>query len=157
MRLALDKIATQDTLRERIAALARPLVFTNGCFDLIHRGHIDYLEKARGLGASLVVGINDDESVRRLGKSENRPINPISDRSAVLAALECVDLVIEFSEDTPLHLIETVRPDILAKGGDWAVENIVGAEFVQREGGSVHSIPILYPHSTTELIARIRQ
>ena len=157
MRLALDKIATKDTLRERIAVLARPLVFTNGCFDLLHRGHIDYLEKARGLGASLAVGINDDESVRRLGKSEGRPINPVSDRSAVLAALECVDLVMVFSEDTPLQLIKTIRPDILVKGGDWAVENIVGAELVQSDGGSVRSIPILYPRSTTELIARIRQ
>jgi len=148
---------TDPTLGERLADLPRPLVFTNGCFDLLHRGHIDYLEQARQLGASLVVGINGDASVRRLDKGKDRPINLLADRAAVLAALECVDLVVEFDADTPLELIRAVGPDVLVKGGDWPVDKIVGADYVQANGGTVQSIPIRYARSTTDLIARIRQ
>jgi rfaE bifunctional protein nucleotidyltransferase chain/domain len=157
LRRSEDKLVSNNTLRERIDDLPRPLVFTNGCFDIIHRGHIDYLEQARALGNSLVVGVNSDESVRRLDKGTGRPINTVSDRAAVLAALECVDLVVVFDTDTPLPLVTTVRPDVLVKGGDWPVEKIVGAKEVQSSGGTVHSIPVRYPVSTSKLIDRIRQ
>lgn len=141
----------------RLAALSRPVVFTNGCFDILHRGHVTYLEEARALGASLVVGVNTDASTRRLNKGTDRPINPLDDRMAVLAALEAVSLVIAFDEDTPLRLIERVRPDHLVKGGDWPANKIVGHEFVQSYGGRVHSIPFRFERSTTILIQRIRE
>lgn len=140
----------------RIAALPRPLVFTNGCFDILHRGHVTYLEQARALGNSLVVGVNTDASTKRLNKGDDRPINPLDDRLAVLAALESVSLVIPFDEDTPTELIKLCRPDHLVKGGDWPVEKIVGYELVTSYGGKVHSLPIRYRRSTTELIRRIR-
>lgn len=153
-----EKIVTDlDRLRECVAALPRPLVFTNGCFDILHRGHVDYLQKAARLGASLVVGVNDDASIKRLNKGADRPINPLEDRIAVLAALSCVSLVVPFAEDTPLVLIQAVRPDTLVKGGDWSTDKIVGAEFVKGYGGQVHAIPITYQRSTTALIDRIRQ
>lgn len=144
-------------LATRIAQLPRPLVFTNGCFDLLHRGHVTYLEEARAFGASLVVGINTDASARRLDKGKGRPLNPLDDRAALLAALESVSLVVPFDEDTPHELIELVRPDHLVKGGDWPIDKIVGHEFVRRYGGQVHSIPFRYQRSTTELIRRIRE
>jgi rfaE bifunctional protein nucleotidyltransferase chain/domain len=150
----------RDPARElapRLAALARPIVFTNGCFDILHRGHVAYLEEAATLGRSLVVGVNTDASVRRQGKGEDRPINPLEDRMHVLAALACVTLVVPFDEDTPLALIEAVRPDHLVKGGDWPPERIVGADFVRRYGGAVHSIPFRFQRSTTALIERIRR
>lgn len=140
-----------------MATLPRPLVFTNGCFDILHRGHVDYLQKAARLGASLVVGVNDDASIKRLNKGADRPINPLEDRMAILAALSCVSLVVPFAEDTPLALIQAVRPDTLVKGGDWSTDKIVGAEFVKGYGGQVHAIPITYQRSTTALIERIRQ
>jgi len=143
-------------LAPQLEKLPRPLVFTNGCFDLLHRGHVTYLEQARALGASLVVGVNGDASVRRLEKGADRPINPLEDRMAVLAALESVSLVVAFDEDTPLELIKLVRPDHLVKGGDWAAANIVGAEVVRAWGGAVHSIPFKYARSTSDLIRRIR-
>ena len=139
-----------------IQALKAPLVFTNGCFDILHRGHVTYLEEARALGASLVVAVNTDASVRRLDKGSDRPVNPLEDRLAVLAALQCVDAVIPFDEDTPLELIRRLHPDILVKGGDWPVERIVGAEQVLSEGGEVHSIPFRHDRSTTDLLRRIR-
>lgn len=157
MNPSAQKIVTDpDRLPERLAALSRPVVFTNGCFDLLHRGHVDYLEKAAALGASLVVGVNSDASVRRLEKGPDRPINPLADRMAVLAALEAVALVVPFDEDTPLALIERIRPQHLAKGGDWPPEKIVGNEVVQAYGGQVHSIPFTFDVSTSALIARIR-
>ncbi|HEX7044798.1 MAG TPA: D-glycero-beta-D-manno-heptose 1-phosphate adenylyltransferase [Burkholderiales bacterium] len=146
----------RSELAARIAPLPRPLVFTNGCFDILHRGHVTYLEEARALGASLVVGVNSDASARRLGKGAGRPINPLEDRLAVLAALESVTLVAPFDEDTPLELIVLVRPDHLVKGGDWPVERIVGNELVRSYGGQVHSIPFRFERSTTALIRRIR-
>lgn len=150
------RICPPDQLAERVAHLPRPLVFTNGCFDILHRGHVTYLAQARALGASLVVALNTDASVRRLGKGADRPVNPLEDRLAVMAALDCVDLVTWFDEDTPLARILDARPDVLVKGGDWAVERIVGATEVAGWGGSVHSIPFEHARSTTDLLKRIR-
>ncbi len=141
----------------RADRLKRPLVFTNGCFDILHRGHTTYLEEARALGASLIVGVNSDASVRRLNKGPERPVNTLADRMAVLAALESVSLVLAFEEDTPLELILAVKPDILVKGGDWPVAAIVGAEAVSARGGRVLSIPFRYNRSTTALVERIRR
>lgn len=150
------KICAAANLAACVAALPRPLVFTNGCFDVLHRGHVTYLAQARALGASLVVGVNSDASVKRQGKGDDRPINNESDRMAVLAALEAVGLVVKFEEDTPLNLILTAHPDVLVKGGDWQPENIVGSKEVQGWGGSVHSIPFLHERSTTALLKKIR-
>ena len=136
--------------------ISRPLVFTNGCFDILHRGHVAYLEEAALLGRSLVIGVNTDASVKRLNKGGDRPINPLDDRLAILAALACVTLVVPFDDDTPLALIKTVRPDHLVKGGDWAPEKIVGADIVRSYSGQVLSIPFRFKRSTTDLIRRIR-
>ena len=150
------KLCPPGELAARLADLPRPLVFTNGCFDILHRGHVTYLAQARALGASLVVGANSDASVKRLGKGDDRPVNCLADRMAVLAALDSVSLVTWFEEDTPLELIRLVQPDVLAKGGDWAPEKIVGADFVRARGGSVHSIPFRFERSTSALLAKIR-
>ncbi len=151
------KICTPAELPARLAALPRPLVFTNGCFDILHRGHVTYLAQARALGASLLVAVNTDASVRRLGKGADRPINSQDDRMAVLAALECVSLVTWFDEDTPLARILESRPDVLVKGGDWPVDKIVGSREVLARGGEVHSIPFIHQRSTTALVDRIRR
>lgn len=127
------------------------VVFTNGCFDIIHAGHIDYLSKARNLGEVLVVGLNSDESVRRL-KGPQRPINDVDARSKVLASLFFVDYVIVFEEDTPLNLIKSVRPDILVKGGDYTRDTVVGADFVESYGGKVVILPLLKGYSTTSIL-----
>jgi rfaE bifunctional protein nucleotidyltransferase chain/domain len=137
--------------------LPRPLVFTNGVFDILHRGHVTYLARARALGAALLVALNSDSSARRLGKGEGRPINPLADRLAVLAALECVDAVTWFDDDTPEALIAACRPQVLAKGGDWPVDRIVGAGGVLARGGQVVSIPFEHERSTTGLMERIRK
>ncbi|MDD2914186.1 MAG: D-glycero-beta-D-manno-heptose 1-phosphate adenylyltransferase [Gallionella sp.] len=150
------KLCNAGELAARIAALPRPLVFTNGCFDVLHRGHVTYLAQARALGAGLIVGVNSDASVKRLNKGADRPINLLHDRMTVLAALESVNLVIPFDEDTPLRLIIACRPDILVKGGDWQPADIVGAQEVQSWGGTVHSIPFLHERSTTALLKKIR-
>ena len=150
------KICTRAELAARVAKLPRPLVFTNGCFDVLHRGHVTYLAQARALGAAMVLGVNSDASVKRQGKGDDRPINLQDDRLAVLAALEAVDLVVLFDEDTPLDLILTCKPDILVKGGDWTPDKIVGAKEVLGWGGSVHSIPFLHERSTTALLKKIR-
>jgi rfaE bifunctional protein nucleotidyltransferase chain/domain len=150
------KLCAPGALAARAAALARPLVFTNGVFDILHRGHVTYLAEARALGASLVVALNSDASVRRLGKGEDRPLNPLEDRMAVVAALESVSLVTWFEEDTPLARILDCRPDHLVKGGDWAPELIVGAKEVAGWGGQVHSIAFRHDRSTTRLLAKIR-
>lgn len=148
---------TREELENELANLERPVVFTNGCFDILHRGHVAYLARAAALGGSLVVGVNSDASARRLGKSADRPFNTLDDRMAVLAALRDVDLVVPFEEDTPARLIEIVQPDHLVKGGDWPVDDIVGADTVRRRGGEVHSIPFEFERSTTALVARIRE
>jgi rfaE bifunctional protein nucleotidyltransferase chain/domain len=150
------KLCPPERLQARVACLLRPLVFTNGVFDILHRGHVTYLAQARALGASLVVALNTDASVKRLGKGEDRPINPLEDRAVVVAALQCVDLVTWFDADAPLDLILACRPDVLAKGGDWAVDKIVGAAEVRSWGGSVHSIPFTFERSTTSTLSRIR-
>jgi len=152
-----NKICPPETLPARLAALARPLVFTNGVFDILHRGHVTYLARARALGASLMVALNSDASARRLAKAADRPVNPLEDRVALVAALQSVDLVTWFNEDTPLALIQTVRPEVLVKGGDWSVETIVGANEVKGWGGSTHSIPFEHERSTTGLLERIRR
>lgn len=150
------KIRPPETIAQGIAGAPRPLVFTNGVFDILHRGHATYLSQARALGAALVVALNSDASARRLGKGEDRPVNPLADRAAVIAALEAADYVTWFEEDTPLQLIEALRPDVLVKGGDWAVDRIVGAAGVLERGGRVMSIPFEHQRSTTTLIQRIR-
>lgn len=150
------KICEPDELATRIARLPRPLVFTNGVFDILHRGHASYLAQARALGASLLVAVNSDTSVQRLGKGPDRPINPLADRMAVLAALESVSLVTWFDDDTPLALIKRVRPDVLVKGGDWTPDQIVGAAEVAGWGGTVCSVPFIYEGSTSATLARIR-
>jgi rfaE bifunctional protein nucleotidyltransferase chain/domain len=132
------------------------VVFTNGVFDLLHRGHVEYLEESAALGDRLVVAINDDASVRRL-KGPSRPLVPAAERAALLAALECVDLVLVFEEDTPGRLIEEVAPDVLVKGGDWSVDRIVGRESVEARGGTVLNVPLREGLSTTALLERIRQ
>ena len=152
-----DKIHDPTALQNWIGRLARPLVFTNGVFDLLHRGHVTYLARARGLGAALLVALNSDKSVRNLGKGSDRPLNPLADRLAVLAALECVDAVTWFDDDTPERLIAASRPQVLAKGGDWPVERIVGAGGVLARGGQVVSIPFEHQRSTSDLVGRIRK
>jgi rfaE bifunctional protein nucleotidyltransferase chain/domain len=152
-----QKICTAAEVATRAEELPRPLVFTNGCFDLLHRGHVTYLAQARALGRSLVVGVNSDESVRRQGKRGERPINSLPERMAVLAALESVSLVVPFSEDTPLELVLACRPDVLVKGADWAPSEIVGAKEVASWGGRVETIPVVHPASTTRIIEKIRK
>jgi rfaE bifunctional protein nucleotidyltransferase chain/domain len=131
-------------------------VFTNGVFDILHRGHVTYLARARGLGAALLVALNSDASARRLGKGAERPINPLEDRLALVAALAAVDAVTWFDEDTPEALVAASLPDILVKGGDWPVERIVGGRDVLARGGRVVSIPFEHERSTTGLMRRIR-
>jgi len=151
------RITAPADLAGRIALLPRPLVFTNGCFDILHRGHVTYLAQARALGASLIVAANSDASVRRLGKGDDRPVNPLADRMALLASLESVSLVTWFDEDTPLKRILDCRPDVLVKGGDWPIEKIVGYREVIAWGGSVHSLPFVHQTSTTALMEKIRR
>jgi len=155
---ASDATRLPEADRARIAAwraAGNRIVFTNGVFDLLHRGHVEYLEEARALGDRLVVGINTDFSVRRL-KGAERPIVGERDRRDLVAALRCVDLAVLFGEETPARLIEEVAPDVLVKGGDWAVERIVGRESVEARGGRVLSIPLREGASTTNLVERIR-
>jgi rfaE bifunctional protein nucleotidyltransferase chain/domain len=151
------KVRAPQDLARWIVSLARPLVFTNGVFDLLHRGHVTYLARARACGGSLLVALNSDASARRLGKGEDRPLNPLEDRMAVVAALEAVSAVTWFEQDTPAALIEVCRPDVLVKGGDWPVERIVGAREVLARGGQVRSIPFEHERSTTRLLERIRR
>lgn len=149
--------APEKALAAAVLALPRPLVFTNGVFDVLHRGHVTYLAQARALGASLVVALNSDASARRLGKGDDRPIHGLEDRAAVIASLEAASLITWFDDDTPLALIRLLRPDVLVKGGDWKPEAIVGASDVRGWGGSVHAIPFLHQTSTTALLTRIRK
>ncbi|PKQ69975.1 D-glycero-beta-D-manno-heptose 1-phosphate adenylyltransferase [Raineya orbicola] len=153
-----DKILNISDLIEKIKTWKQAglkVVFTNGCFDILHLGHIDYLEKARHLGDKLVVGLNSDSSVRRL-KGVERPINPEYARARVLAALEFVDAVCVFEEDTPKSLIEKIYPDILTKGSDYTLENIVGADFVMSYGGQVKTIDLVEGFSTTQILDKAK-
>lgn len=150
------KIVAPGELAARLATLPRPLVFTNGCFDILHRGHVTLLAQARELGAAMIVALNSDASVKRLGKGDDRPVNTLDDRLAVIAALECVSLVTWFEEDTPIERILECRPDVLVKGGDWPVEEIVGNAEVTGWGGRTVSIPFIHQKSTTALLDKIR-
>jgi len=154
-----QKVVTWRSLRNRLRAAqaaGKRVVFTNGCFDLIHPGHVRYLRAARRLGDLLVVGLNSDESVRRL-KGPTRPLVAQDDRAEVMAALEMVDHVTIFDQDTPYELIDFVQPDVLVKGGDWAPEQIVGADLVRARGGVVRSLPFADGYSTTRLVQRARK
>ena len=151
------KIRSRDEIQDvilRLKQAGKKIVFTNGCFDLLHVGHIRYLQEAKALGDVLVVGLNSDTSVRRI-KGDQRPLVPESERAEVLAALACVDLIVLFEEPTPARLIETVRPHILVKGGDWSVEQIVGRETVEADGGKVYTLPVVAERSTSNMIQRI--
>ena len=150
------RIHPPESLPQWLGELPRPLVFTNGVFDILHRGHVTYLARARDMGAALLLALNSDASARRLGKGEDRPINPLQDRLALVAALRMVDAVTWFDEDTPEALIMASRPDVLVKGGDWPVDRIVGAPQVLANGGRVVSIPFEHQRSTTNLVGRIR-
>jgi len=152
-----DKLCQPELLLARLAQLPRPLVFTNGCFDILHRGHVTLLAQARALGESMIVALNTDASVKRLGKGDDRPVNALADRLAVMAALECVSLVTWFDEDTPLARILECRPDVLVKGGDWPVAKIVGHSEVTGWGGKTVSIPFIHQKSTTALLDKIRR
>jgi len=157
MSTALDhpKIFDLPSFLRYRPCVAAPLVLTNGCFDLLHAGHVHLLRRAKAHGATLLVAVNSDESVRRL-KGPSRPITPLQDRAYVLAGLECVDCVLPFAQDTPLELIMAIRPQILIKGGDWPVERIVGSAQVQSWGGSVFSLDLLPGYSTTAIVEKIR-
>ncbi|AGX86434.1 D-glycero-beta-D-manno-heptose 1-phosphate adenylyltransferase [Candidatus Symbiobacter mobilis] len=152
----LDKLCTRDTLPIRLPRLARPLVFTNGVFDILHRGHVQYLAQAHSLGQSLLVALNTDASVRRLGKGADRPLHAERDRAEVIAALASTDLVTWFDEDTPLALLELVRPEIYVKGGDYDVETLPETPLVRSWGGTALTVPFVTGYSTTTLVQRIR-
>lgn len=152
------KVMGLDALREAVeqGRLARPLVFTNGVFDILHSGHVSYLDEAAQLGASLIVGVNTDASVRRLNKGPERPINPEQDRAALLAALACVDAVVLFDEDTPEALIAALRPDLIVKGGDYDMEALPETALVRSWGGDAVAIPFEFQRSTTALVKKLR-
>lgn len=155
--MSIHKIKTSEKaalLCAEARKLGKKTVFTNGCFDILHAGHAQYLEEAKGLGDLLVVGVNSDASVRRL-KGDQRPIVPLNERQIVLAALECVDIVVSFDEDTPHELIGSILPDILVKGGDWREKDIVGSDIVLARGDRVVSLPFREGLSTSSIIERI--
>jgi len=151
-----QKVVARADLARAVGLLARPVVLTNGVFDLLHRGHVTYLARARALGASLVVAVNADASVRQLGKGEDRPINTEADRAAVLAALESVTLVTVFEETVPLPVLEIVRPDIYVKGGDYDMTTIPEAQLARSWGARTLAIPFEFERSTSALLARLR-
>lgn len=151
-----QKLCSQDQLLERIRALARPLVFTNGVFDVLHRGHVIYLQQARALGGSLVVALNTDASARRLGKGPDRPLNGEVDRAMVIAALESVSLVTWFNEDTPVEMIAILKPDLLVKGGDYDMRTLAETGVVEAYGGRALAIPFVSGYSTTALVNKIK-
>ena len=153
----LDKLCPRSELAARIGALAQPVVFTNGVFDILHRGHVTYLAQARARGASLVLGLNSDRSARGLGKAPDRPLNNEGDRAAVLAALESVSLVTLFDEPTPLALLKLVRPDLYVKGGDYDIESLAETALVRSWGGAAVALPFVDGYSTTALVERIRR
>jgi D-glycero-beta-D-manno-heptose 1-phosphate adenylyltransferase len=152
----LDKLCARSELNARVATLARPIVFTNGVFDILHRGHVSYLAQARALGASLVIGLNSDASARGLGKGADRPLNAELDRACVLAALQSVDLVTLFDEATPVELLKLVRPSLYVKGGDYDTELLEETKWVRSWGGQACTLPFVEGYSTTALVRRIR-
>lgn len=151
-----DKLCPPAEIEQRVAALPHPVVFTNGVFDLLHRGHVTCLAQARALGASLVVGLNSDASARGLGKGPERPLNTQHDRACVLAALESVSLVITFDEATPIELLKRVRPQWYVKGGDYDIETLAETALVRSWGGDARALPFVDGQSTTALVQRIR-
>lgn len=155
----MDKILDTPALESLVDLMRtnkQSIVFTNGCFDLLHPGHMDYLQKAKTLGDVLIVALNSDDSVRQI-KGESRPVNSLNDRMAMLAALECVDFVTSFQEDTPYNLIDAIKPDILVKGGDYTKDEIVGADIVEDNGGEVKILDFLPGYSSSDLIKRIQK
>ena len=156
MTTFLDKLCPRVDLQARLGVLSRPLVFTNGVFDILHRGHVSYLAEARALGASLIVGLNSDVSARGLGKGPGRPLNGEADRACVLAALESVSLVTLFDEPTPVQLLRVVRPDCYVKGGDYDIESLEEARLVRSWGGQARAIAFVDGYSTSALVQRIR-
>jgi len=150
------KICPHEQLSKRIVTLARPLVFTNGVFDVLHRGHVSYFETTRALAGSLVVGLNSDLPARMLGKGQDRPLNPEQDRAIVLAALESVSLIVLFDKLTPVELVKAVRPDRYVKGGDYDIDSLEESRLVRSWGGEARAIPFLDGYSTTALVRRIR-
>ncbi|MES2951926.1 MAG: D-glycero-beta-D-manno-heptose 1-phosphate adenylyltransferase [Pseudomonadota bacterium] len=152
----LDKICIRANLAPQLAALPRPWVFTNGVFDVLHRGHVIYLAQARALGGSLIVALNTDASVRRLGKGDDRPLNQETDRAIVMASQQSVSLVTWFEEDTPVQLISEIRPDILVKGGDYDMAKLPETELVESWGGHALALPFVQGYSTTALLKKIR-
>ncbi len=152
----LAKIATRAQSPARVAALPKPVVFTNGVFDVLHRGHASYLAAARALGGSLVVALNTDASSRRLGKGPDRPLNNEQDRAALIAALESVSLVTWFDEDTPYEIIDELRPDVLVKGGDYDMKLLKEAQLVERYGGQAFALSFVDGYSTSALVKKIR-
>ncbi len=152
----IDKLCSRSALIERVAALTKPVVFSNGVFDILHRGHVTYLEQARALGASLVIGLNSDTSARSLGKGPDRPLNAESDRACVLAALASVSLVTLFEESTPVELLKLVRPQLYVKGGDYDIESLEETRLVRSWGGNARALSFVDGYSTSSLVARIR-
>jgi rfaE bifunctional protein nucleotidyltransferase chain/domain len=155
-----DKIISKDCILRYVNAkkfTGKRIVFTNGCFDILHAGHVDYLTQARDLGDVLVLGLNSDDSVKRLNKAPERPINSQDARAKILGALGCIDAIVYFNEDTPFDLIKLIEPDILVKGGDWKIEDIIGSDIVKAKGGKVITIPFLDGFSTTGLITKLRK
>lgn len=152
----LEKIVPREDVVARIAALPKPLVFTNGVFDVLHRGHATYLAQARELGGSLLVALNTDGSSRRLGKGPDRPLNKLADRAVLIAALESVDMVTWFDEDTPVQLIGEIQPDVLVKGGDYDMQKLPETRLVESYGGRAVAIAFVDGYSTTALVSRIR-
>ena len=153
---SLDKLCAPDDLPARVAALPQPVVFTNGVFDILHRGHVSYLAQARALGGSLVLGLNSDQSARQLGKGPDRPLNAEADRACVLAALESVSLVVLFDEKTPVELLKRVRPQLYVKGGDYDIESLEETKWVRSWGGDARALSFVDGYSTTSLVRRIR-
>ena len=153
----MQKMSSRADALQRISLLPRPVVFTNGVFDVLHRGHVSYLANARALGGSLVVGLNTDASARRLGKASDRPLNNQQDRAVLLSALEAVSLVTWFDEDTPIELIRELRPDVLVKGGDYDMDKLAETALVKSYGGKALALPFVDGYSTTALVNKIRQ
>ena len=152
----LDIIRQRSDLAQALARLPKPWVFTNGVFDVLHRGHVMYLAQARALGGSLIVALNTDASVRRLGKGDDRPLNQDADRAVVMASQESVSLVTWFDEDTPVEIINEIRPDILVKGGDYDMDKLPETALVKTWGGEAFALPFVQGYSTTKLVQKIR-